>query len=174
MSYNQTYTEGRALIKPSKRVSKSTMLKIAKLAIKETIMDRLVDEETGEEIEITWDSKLGDDLMLDSLDMVELVMFLEECFAVEIPDEEAGHIVTVGDAIEVVKKCKANKGKVRRIDTSKYDKNKNVGPHPDSPMMSKKPLQYMNITLPSEAPRPEEEIADLYKEEDNAGDQPVS
>ena len=174
MSYNQTYTEVRALIKQSKRVSKSTMLKIAKLAIKETIMDRLVDEETGEEIEITWDSKLGDDLMLDSLDMVELVMFLEECFAVEIPDEEAGHIVTVGDAIEVVKKCKANKGKVRRIDTSKYDKNKNVVPHPDSPMMSKKPLQYMNNTLPSEAPRPEEEIADLYREEANAGDQPVS
>ena len=111
------------------------MLKIAKAAIKETIMDRLVDEETGEEIEITWDSKLGDDLMLDSLDMVELVMFLEECFAVEIPDEEAGHIVTVGDAIEVVKKCKANKGKVRRIDTSKYDKNKNVVPDPDSPFM---------------------------------------
>ena len=46
MSYNQTYTEVRALIKQSKRVSKSTMLKIAKLAIKETIMDRLVDEET--------------------------------------------------------------------------------------------------------------------------------
>ena len=173
MSYNQTYTEVRALIKQSKRVSKSTMLKIAKLAIKETIMDRLVNEETGEEIEITWDSKLGDDLMLDSLDMVELVMFLEECFAVEIPDEEAGHIVTVGDAIEVVKKCKANKGKVRRIDTSKYDKNKNVVPHPDSPMMSKKPLETLNKTMPSnadlseldEAPRPEEEIADLYKEE---------
>ena len=32
----------------------------------------------------------------------------------------------------------------------------------------------MNNTLHSEAPRPEEEIADLYREEDNAGDQPVS
>ena len=174
MAYNQTYTEIRTLLKQSKRVSKQTMLKIAKLAIKETIMDRLIDEETGQEIEITWDSKLGDDLMLDSLDMVELVMFLEECFAVEIPDEEAGHIVTIGDAIEVIKKCKANKGKTRRIDTSKYDKNKNVIPDPDSPFMSKKPLQYMNNTLPSDVPRPEEEIADLYREQDDAGDKPVS
>ena len=40
--------------------------------------------------------------MLDSLAMVELVMFLEECFGIEIPDEEAGHIVTVGDAIETI------------------------------------------------------------------------
>ena len=169
MSYNQTYTEVRALIKQSKRVSKSTMLKIAKLAIKETIMDRLVDEETGEEIEITWDSKLGDDLMLDSLDMVELVMFLEECFAVEIPDEEAGHIVTVGDAIEVVKKCKANKGKVRRIDTSKYDKNKNVVPDPDSPFMKNPPgkgLRSQNATTAAEI--------DKAMEEEDAGDQPVS
>ena len=114
MSYNQTYTEVKNSYQTIKACVKTTMLKIAKAAIKETIMDRLVDEETGEEIEITWDSKLGDDLMLNSLDMVELVMFLEECFAVEIPDEEAGHIVTVGDAIEVVKKCKANKGKSKR------------------------------------------------------------
>ena len=65
------------------------MLKIAKLAIKETIMERLVDKETGEEIEVAWDSKLSDDLGLDSLDMVELVMFLEECFAVELTDDMA-------------------------------------------------------------------------------------
>ena len=121
-------------------------------------MDRLVDEETGEEIEVAWDSKLSDDLMFRLIDMVELVMFLEECFAVEIPDDMAMDIVTVGDAIEVVKKCKANKGKSRRIDTSKYDKNKNVVPDPDSPFMSKKPLQYMNNTLPNDVPRPEEEI----------------
>ena len=65
MAYNQTYTEIRTLIKQSKRVSKQTMLKIAKLAIKETIMERLVDKETGEEIEVAWDSKLSDDLGLD-------------------------------------------------------------------------------------------------------------
>ena len=64
MAYNQTYTEIRTLLKQSKRVSKQTMLKIAKLAIKETIMDRLIDEETGKEIEITW-NKIMDKLIVD-------------------------------------------------------------------------------------------------------------
>ena len=169
MAYNQTYTEIRTLLKQSKRVSKQTMLTIAKLAIKETIMDRLIDKETGKEIEITWDSKLGDDLMLDSLDMVELVMFLEECFAVEIPDEEAGNIVTVGDAIEVIKKCKANKGKIRRVDPSKYDKNKNVIPNPESPFMKNPPGKGLGS-------RNEKTAAEIDKamEEEDAGDQPVS
>ena len=78
-------------------------------------------------------------------------MFLEECFGIEIPDEEAGNIVTVGDAIEAIKKAKSNKGKSKRIDPSKYDRNKNVVPNPDSPFMSKKPLEGMNKTLPSDA-----------------------
>ena len=106
MSYNKTYSEIKQILKDSKRISKATMLKIAKLAIIETMGSTRTLE-----VEVEWDSKLSDDLMLDSLDMVELVMFLEECFGVEIPDEEAGTIVTVGDAIEVIKKCKANKGK---------------------------------------------------------------
>ena len=57
MAYNQTYSEIRTLLKQSKRVSKTTMLKIAKLAIKDTIMERLVAKETGEEREVGWDSK---------------------------------------------------------------------------------------------------------------------
>ena len=151
MAYNQTYSEIRTLLKQSKRVSKTTMLKIAKLAIKETIMERLVDKETGEEIEVAWDSKLSDDLGLDSLDMVELVMFLEECFGIEIPDEEAGNIVTVGDACGVIKKCKANKGKKKTISAAALKSKQTVVPHPDSPFMSKKPLEGMNKTLPSDA-----------------------
>ena len=151
MAYNQTYTEIRTLLKQSKRVSKQTMLTIAKLAIKETIMDRLVDKETGEEIEVAWDSKLSDDLGLDSLDMVELVMFLEECFAVELTDDMAMEIVTVGDAIEAIKKAKSNKGKTRRIDPSKYDKNKNVVPNPDSPFMKNPPGKGIGVgTLSAE------------------------
>ena len=98
MSYNSTYSEIKQILKDSKRISKVTMLKVAKLAIVETLGD------TQElESEVTWDSKLADDLMLDSLAMVELVMFLEEWFNFEIPDEVAGEIVTVGDAIEVIK-----------------------------------------------------------------------
>ena len=48
---------------------------------------------------ITNDAKFIDDLGADSLDTVELVMALEEAFDVEIPDEKAETILTVGDAI---------------------------------------------------------------------------
>ena len=145
MSYNHTYAQIKDILKSSKKVTKDMMIEISSLAIKETMGDR------GANLEIKWDSKLGDDLELDSLDMVELVMFLEECFGIEIPDEEAGNIVTVGDAIETIKKCKANKGKKKTINVDKYKNKQTPVPHPDSPLMSKKPLEGMNKTLPSDA-----------------------
>ena len=138
MSYNQTYAEIKQILSDSKRISKVTMLKVAKLAIIETLV-----ETQKLEAEVTWDSKLADDLMLDSLAMVELVMFLEECFNVEIPDEAAGEIVTVGDAIEVIKKCKANKGKKKQINVAKYKSKQTAVPNPESPFMTKKPLSNM-------------------------------
>ncbi len=48
---------------------------------------------------ITNEAKFIDDLGADSLDTVELVMAFEEAFDVEIPDEKAETILTVGDAI---------------------------------------------------------------------------
>ena len=48
---------------------------------------------------ITNDAKFIDDLWADILDTVELVMAFEEAFDVEIPDEKAEKILTVGDAI---------------------------------------------------------------------------
>ena len=48
---------------------------------------------------ITEDAKFIDDLGADSLDTVELVMAFEEAFDVELPDEKAETILTVGDAI---------------------------------------------------------------------------
>ena len=146
MSYNHTYAQIKDILKSSKKMTKEKMLEIAKLAIVETM-----GSEMPEGTEITWDSKLGDDLMLDSLAMVELVMFLEECFGIEIPDEAAGEIVTVGDACGVIKKCKADKGKKKSINVSKYKSKQTAVPHPDSPFMSKKPLEGMNKTLPSDA-----------------------
>ena len=144
MSYNHTYAQIKDILKKSKKITKPIMLEIARLAIKETLGDRV------ELDSIQWDSRFID-LDADSLDMVELVMFLEECFGIEIPDEEAGNIVTVGDAIETIKKCKANKGKVKKISAEELENRKTVIPHPDSPMMSKKPLEGMNKTLPSNA-----------------------
>ena len=74
-----------------------------------------------------YETKSVDDLDADSLDLVELVMFLEECFSIEIADEYSMDIVTVGDAIEVIKKCKKEKGKPRKIDKSKYTRRPVLG-----------------------------------------------
>ncbi|MBD3179283.1 MAG: acyl carrier protein [Candidatus Latescibacteria bacterium] len=52
--------------------------------------------------QIKEDASFIDDLGADSLDTVELVMALEEEFSMEIPDEEAEKITTVGEAIKYV------------------------------------------------------------------------
>ena len=57
-----------------------------------------VDEE-----EITMETTFVDDLGADSLDVFQIIMGLEEEFAIEIPNEEAEKIVTVGDAVEQIK-----------------------------------------------------------------------
>jgi len=68
--------------------------------VKEIIAEILgVDEE-----EISWDSVFTDDLGLESLDQVELIAAMEEEFDIEIPDEEAERIITVGQAIDYIKR----------------------------------------------------------------------
>jgi acyl carrier protein len=54
------------------------------------------------EEEVTTEASFVDDLGADSLDVVELVMALEEEFGVEIPDEHAEKIVTVGEAVKYI------------------------------------------------------------------------
>ena len=56
--------------------------------------------------EIQIENSLQEDLGADSLDVVELVMALEEKFDIEIPDEEAEKILTVGDAIAYIENNK--------------------------------------------------------------------
>ena len=52
--------------------------------------------------EVTDQSKFVEDLGADSLDTVELVMALEEEFGIEIPDEDAEKMTTVGEAIKYI------------------------------------------------------------------------
>ena len=59
--------------------------------------------------EVTPEASFVDDLGADSLDTVELVMALEEEFSIEIPDEDAEKITTVGDAIKYIEDKTANK-----------------------------------------------------------------
>ena len=114
MSHSATFYKIKDILRAApKPVTDEVLLEVASLAIAETLGERNVEP-------VKWDSKIMDDLMLDSLDMVELVMFLEECFSVEIRDEQAGEIVTVGDAITVVKENKA--GKPRKVDKRKVSK----------------------------------------------------
>ncbi|MDP9311877.1 MAG: acyl carrier protein [Chloroflexota bacterium] len=62
---------------------------------------KLISEQLGvEDNKIVPEARFTDDLQADSLDLVELIMSLEEEFGVEIPDEDAEKIVTVGDAMQ--------------------------------------------------------------------------
>ena len=66
---------------------------------------KIIVEQLGVEIgQVTENAKFVEDLGADSLDTVELVMALEEEFSIEIPDEDAEKIVSVGDAISYVNK----------------------------------------------------------------------
>ena len=65
---------------------------------------KIVAEQLGvNEAEVKIDSSFVDDLGADSLDTVELVMALEEEFEIEIPDEDAEKILTVGKALDYIK-----------------------------------------------------------------------
>lgn len=70
---------------------------------------RVITEQLGvKEEDIALKASFVDDFNADSLDLVELIMALEEEFSnpnkkVEIPDEDARRIVTVGDAVDYIK-----------------------------------------------------------------------
>ena len=68
--------------------------------VKEVIIDKLgVDEDA-----IKTEAHFINDLGADSLDTVELIMEFEEEFGIEIPDEDAENITTVGSAVDYIEK----------------------------------------------------------------------
>ena len=58
--------------------------------------------------EITMDTTFVDDLGADSLDIFQIIMGIEETYDIEIDNEEAEKIVTVGDAVEQIKNATNN------------------------------------------------------------------
>ena len=71
--------------------------------LEEELKRILVDECGVEPESIRLDAELREDLGLDSLDMVRIIMAIESSFNVGIPDEEFAHVVTVGDALGVIR-----------------------------------------------------------------------
>lgn len=71
--------------------------------IKEVIVDQLGVDES----KVTLEASFADDLGADSLDIVDLIMGLEQEFDIEIPDEDAEKISTVGDAVNYIKNIQA-------------------------------------------------------------------
>ncbi len=71
----------------------------------EKLRDIIVEVLNVDENEVTMESTFIDDLGADSLDVFQIIMGIEEEFDIEIPNEEAEKIVTVGDAVEQIKKA---------------------------------------------------------------------
>ncbi len=79
------------------------------MAVEEKIKS-IISEQLGvKSEEVTPQASFIDDLGADSLDTVELIMALEEEFSVEIPDEDAEKMTTVGDAIKYIETKAATK-----------------------------------------------------------------
>jgi acyl carrier protein len=72
------------------------------MSIEKRVKEIIVEQLGVNESEVTPEAKFVDDLGADSLDLVELVMALEEEYNMEISDEDAEKILTVGDAIEYI------------------------------------------------------------------------
>ena len=72
------------------------------MSLNEKVINIIVDKLGVEESRVVPEASFLDDLGADSLDTVELIMEFEEEFDLEIPDEDAEKITTVGAALEYI------------------------------------------------------------------------
>jgi len=72
-------------------------------SVEAKVKEIIVNELGVEPEKVTDEASFVEDLGADSLDIVELIMAFEEAFDIEIPDEDAEKLQTVGDAIKYLK-----------------------------------------------------------------------
>jgi len=70
--------------------------------IDQRVRDIIVEQLGVKPDQVTPEAKFIEDLGADSLDTVELIMALEEEFGIEVPDEQAEKLLTVGDVIKYI------------------------------------------------------------------------
>ena len=80
---------------------------MADKSIEEKVKDIIVEQLGVNPEQVTPTASFIEDLGADSLDIVELVMAFEEEFDIEIPDDAAEHIQTVGDAVKFIEKAQS-------------------------------------------------------------------
>ncbi len=74
----------------------------------EKLQEIISDVLNVEKDDITEDTRFKDDLGADSLDIFQIIMGIEEMFGLEIDNDDAEKIVTVGDAVEQIKNATNN------------------------------------------------------------------
>jgi acyl carrier protein len=97
---------GKGLVLP--RNNPKERLFMSEKSIEEKVKDIIVEQLGVNPEQVTPTASFIEDLGADSLDIVELVMAFEEEFSVEVPDEDAEKLQTVGDVIKYIEE-KANK-----------------------------------------------------------------
>ncbi|NNC89118.1 MAG: acyl carrier protein [Akkermansiaceae bacterium] len=75
--------------------------------IEAKVKDIIVEQLGVNADQVNRDAKMIEDLGADSLDAVELVMAIEEEFGIEVPDEEAEKLTSVGDIVDYVEKVQS-------------------------------------------------------------------
>lgn len=81
------------------------------MSVFEKVKEIIVDKLSADAGKVTMEASFVNDLGADSLDVVEFIMEVEQEFGITIPDEEAGKMATVGDAVNYIEK-NAKAGKV--------------------------------------------------------------
>jgi acyl carrier protein len=79
---------------------------MAEKTIEQKVKDIIVEQLGVNADQVVQEAKFIEDLGADSLDTVELIMALEEEFGIEVPDEEAEKLVSVGDVTRYIEESK--------------------------------------------------------------------